>query len=380
MNDRNFSFQRLWAMVVKEGIQLRRDRMTFGMIFGIPIMQILMFGYIINTDPRHMPAAILSADDGPHGRTLVAGLQNTSYYKFTHTVHSEAEALQLIERGVVQFVVNIPAGFSRDLLRGDRPSILIEADASDPAAIAGGLSSVNQVLQTSLANDFKGPLAYLQNKDLPPVDIRVHSLYNPEAITQYNIVPGLMGVVLTMTLVMITALAITRERERGTMENLLAMPLRPAEVLIGKITLYVIIGYIQLAIILLAARYIFNVPVHGNLLLLLIGSLFFIAANLAMGITFSTVARNQLQAMQMAMFIFLPSMLLSGFMFPFRGMPVWAQWIGEALPITHFIRIARGVMLKGIGFNDLGPELWPIALFAMVVMTIGIKRYRQTLD
>jgi len=373
------SGNRLWAMVAKEFIQMRRDRMTFAMIFGLPIMQLLLFGYVINSDPRHMPAGIINSDTGIHGRTLLEGLKNSSYFDFTCSPINEADGLRLLAQGRVQFVVNIPPNFSRDLQHGNHPSILVEADASDPTAISGGLAALNGVINTALLADFKGPLARL-TPAAAPIDVRVHSLYNPEALTQYNIVPGLMGIVLTMTLVMITGLAITRERERGTMENLLAMPLRPTEVLIGKITPYIFVGYIQVGIILLASHYLFRVPIHGNLFVLLLGSLFFIAANLAMGITFSTVAANQLQAMQASMFVFLPSMLLSGFMFPFRGMPVWAQAIGEVLPITHFIRIARGVMLKGIGFADLGRELWPIALFAIIMLFIGVKRYRQTLD
>ncbi len=375
----SFSFARLWAMVVKEFIQMSRDRLTFAMILGIPLMQLTVFGFVINTDPRHMPAAILMADDGPQGRTLLQGLKNSSYFDFERRVSSEAEGEELLRRGQVQFVVSIPENFSRDLLRGDRPSVLVEADATDPTATSGGLAALAGVVNTAMLADFKGPLDRLAPEP-PAIDMRVHALYNPEAITQYNIVPGLMGVVLTMTLVLITGLAITRETERGTMENLLAMPLRPTEVLLGKITPYIFVGYIQVGLILLAARFMFDVPIHGNLVLLLLASLFFIAANLAMGITFSTIAKNQLQAMQMSVFVFLPSILLSGFLFPFRGMPLWAQVMGEILPITHFLRIARGVMLKGIGFADLGRELWPIALFAVVVLTIGVKRYRQTLD
>ncbi|MFZ4482778.1 MAG: ABC transporter permease [Chthoniobacterales bacterium] len=374
-----FSFARLWAMVVKEFIQMSRDRLTFAMILGIPLMQLTVFGFVINTDPRHMPAAILMADDGPQGRTLLHGLKNSSYFDFERRVTTEAEGEELLRRGQVQFVVSIPENFSRDLLRGDRPAVLVEADATDPTATSGGLAALAGVVNTAMLADFKGPLDRLAPEP-PAIEMRVHARYNPEAITQYNIVPGLMGVVLTMTLVLITGLAITRETERGTMENLLAMPLRPTEVLLGKITPYIFVGYIQVGLILLAARFMFDVPIHGDLFLLLLASLFFIAANLAMGITFSTIAKNQLQAMQMSVFVFLPSILLSGFLFPFRGMPGWAQVIGEILPITHFLRIARGVMLKGIGFTDLGRELWPIALFAVVVLSIGVKRYRQTLD
>lgn len=374
-----FSFGRLRAMVGKEFIQLRRDKMTARMIFMIPIMQIFLFGFVIDTDPRHMPAAILIQDDGPYGRTLLEGLKNSSFYDFQKVIRSEEEAAHLLARGQVQFIVNIPANFSRDLLRGDRPVVLVEVDGTDPLAASGGVSSLAPVIETAMLADFKGPLAKF-SPNSAAIETRVHSLYNPERLSSNNIVPGLMGVVLTLTLVMITALAITRERERGTMENLLAMPLRPSEVLIGKITLYILIGYIQIGIIVAVAMLVFGVPMEGNVGTLLLGSLFYIAANLSMGITFSTIARNQLQAMQMAVFIFLPSMLLSGFMFPFRGMPVWAQWMGEILPITHFLRIVRGVMLKGADFGDLIQENLAILAFAIVVMTIGIKRYRETLD
>jgi len=374
-----FSWRRFWAMIVKEFIQMRRDRLTFGMMVGIPCMQLILFGFAINSDPKHLPAALLAADNGPLPRTLLNAIKNSTYYDFVRQVKTEAEGRKLLERGDVQFVINIPEDFNRDVLRGSRPSILVEADATDPAATGNALGSLQVFLDSALRNDLKGPLAYLA-PDPGPVDLRVHALYNPEGITQLNIVPGLLGVVLTMTMVMITALAITRERESGTMENLLSMPTRPFEVMIGKIIPYILVGYIQVALLLLAARFIFHVPMVGNLLLLLATALLFIAANLAMGITFSTVAQNQRQAMQMGMFFFLPSILLSGFMFPFRGMPVWAQDVGELLPLTHFLRIVRGILLKGNGVADVVPQLWQIALFTAVVLTIGVKRYRQTLD
>lgn len=373
------SLSRLLAMVVKEFIQMARDRMTFAMILGIPVLQLLVFGYVINTDPRHMPTAVLLADQGPQGRTLLHGLKNSTYFDFEHQARTVEEGRRFLLQGQVQFLVTIPENFSRDLLRGERPSVLIEADASDPTATSGGLAALDGILRTAMIADFKGPLARLAPTP-PSIDLRVHRHFNPESITQYNIVPGLMGVVLTMTLVLITGLAITRETERGTMENLLAMPLHPSEVLVGKITPYIFVGYVQVALILLAARFLFDVPFQGSLLVLLLASLFFIAANLAMGITFSTLAKNQLQAIQMSSFIFLPSVMLSGYLFPFRGMPLWAQFLGETLPITHFLRIARGVMLKGLGFDDLWHELWPIALFAIAVLWIGIRRYRRTLD
>jgi ABC-2 type transport system permease protein len=375
----SFSRNRLWGIIVKEFTQMRRDRLTFAMMLGIPMLQLLLFGYAINSDPRHLPAAVLMADDGPQARTVLSALKNSSYFDFGIYVKSEEEGHELLTQGKVQFVINIPQHFSRDLLRGDRPSLLIEADATDPVATTGALGSLGTVMSNALRNDFKGSLAFLNGTE-GPIDVRVHALYNPESITQYNIVPGLMGVILTMTMIMITGLAITRERERGTMENLLSMPTRPSEVLIGKIVPYILIGYIQVGVILTAARLLFNVPMHGSIPLLLVVALVFIAANLAMGITFSTIAKNQLQAMQMTFFVFLPSILLSGFMFPFRGMPQWAQWVGELFPLTHFLRIVRGILLKGNGLPDVMPEIWPLLLFATVVLTIGIKRYRQTLD
>ncbi|MEW6584099.1 MAG: ABC transporter permease [Nitrospirota bacterium] len=374
-----FSLARLWAIVVKEFIQMRRDRMTFGMMIGIPLMQLILFGFAINSDPKHLPAAVLLADHGPQSRTLLHAVKNSGYFDFVRQVKTESEARDLLARGEVQFVVNIPENFTRDFLRGDRPAVLVEADATDPAATGNALGALRPLLSAALQNDLKGPLAFLSGADIP-IDLRVHALYNPEAITQYNIVPGLMGVVLTMTMVVITGLAITRERERGTMENLLSMPTRPFEVLIGKIIPYILVGYVQAGLILLVARFLFRVPIAGNPVLLLAVALVFIVANLAMGITFSTIARNQLQAVQMAFFFFLPSMLLSGFMFPFRGMPHWAQAIGEILPLTHFLRIVRGILLKGNGLEDVVPQLWQIALFAAVALTIGVKRYRRTLD
>ncbi len=375
----HLSFSRLWGIVVKEFVQMRRDRVTFAMILGIPLLQLILFGYAINSDPRHLPAAVLMADRGPQSRTILAALKNSTYFEFVREVTSESEGRDALAHGEVQFVIQFPENFSRDLLRGDRPALLVEADASDPAATGNAISSLSGIIHSALLHDLKGPLAFLAQGP-SPVDLRVHALYNPEAVTQFNIVPGLMGVILTMTMIMITGLAITRERERGTMENLLSMPTRPIEVLVGKILPYILVGYIQVGVILTAARFLFDVPMLGSLPLLLAVAFVFIAANLAMGIAFSTVAQNQLQAMQMTFFVFLPSILLSGFMFPFRGMPHWAQIIGEILPLTHFLRIVRGILLKGNRFHDILPEFWPIALFAAVMITIGIKRYRQTLD
>ena len=379
MSTRRFSISRLWAIVVKEFIQMRRDRVTFGMMIGVPLMQLVLFGYAINADPKRLPTAVLMADYGPQGRTLLHAIRNSDYFEFKRELATEQEGRDVLARGEVQFVVNIPQNFTRDLLRGERPAILVEADATDPAATSNAIGSLRVLLTTALRHDLKGPLAFLAASD-EPIDLRIHAQYNPEAITQYNIVPGLMGVVLTMTMVMITGLAITRERERGTMENLLSMPTRPFEVMVGKIIPYILVGYVQVGLILLAARVLFEVPMLGNVGLLLLVAFVFITANLAMGITFSTLAENQLQAVQLSFFFFLPSLLLSGFMFPFRGMPIWAQAIGEVLPLTHFLRVVRGILLKGNGMEEVGLQLWQIALFAVLALGVGIKRYRRTLD
>jgi len=374
-----FSSERFKGIVMKEFIQMRRDRVTFAMMLGIPLLQLILFGFAINVNPKHLPADVLLADNGPQGRTLLYAFQNTSYFNFGRLLKNEQEGRDALAQGQAQFVISIPPNFSRDLLRGDKPAILVEADATDPVATGYALSSLSTLLTTALQNDLKGPLAYL-NGTSGPFDLQVHPLYNPEVNTQYNIVPGLMGVILTMTMIMITGLAITRERERGTMENLLSMPTRPLEVLVGKITPYILVGYLQLSLILLAAHFLFGVPMLGSVLLLYAAAFVFILANLALGIMFSTIAQNQLQAVQMAFFVFLPSILLSGYLFPFRGMPAWAQAIGDVLPLTHFLRIARGILLKGNGLGDIAPEIWPIALFATIALTIGVSRYRQTLD
>lgn len=379
MKIREFNWRRFWAMVCKEYIQMRRDRVTFGMMIGIPLLQLILFGFAINSDPKHLPTAVFAADNSPFSRTLMWGLRNSDYFRIIRVAEDEQEIQRLLALGDVQFVVHIPEDFSRKLLRGEHPSLLLQADATDPAATGNALAAVNLLMATALDRDLKGPLAQLRARP-GPVNVIMHRHYNPDIITQYNIVPGLMGVVLTMTMVIITALAITRERERGTMENLLSTPVRPGEVMIGKIIPYITVGYIQVILILLAARFLFNVPVVGSVPLLLVVILLFVVANLAVGIMFSTIGKNQLQAVQMAFFFFLPSIILSGFMFPFRGMPTWAQWVGEVLPLTHFLRVVRGILLKGNGFIQILPELWPIALFVVVMLSIGIKRYRQTLD
>ncbi|KIX14123.1 ABC transporter permease [Dethiosulfatarculus sandiegensis] len=379
MPNLSFSLRRLWAMITKELVQMRRDRLTFGMMVGIPLVQLILFGYAINSDPKHLPTAILCNDNSPFARTVVVALKNSDYFKIAGQVKSEAKARQLINLGEVQFVLHIPVDFSRRLVRGEHPSLLLEADATDPSAVANAVTSLNVLANSVLNRDLSGPLAYLKAGP-PPFRVIVHPAFNPEAITQYNIVPGLMGVVLTMTMVIITALAVTRERERGTMENLLTTPVRPLEVMLGKLIPYILVGYVQIGLIITMAIFLFSVPILGSVSLLILVSLLFIAANLVVGVTFSTLAKNQLQAMQMAFFFFLPSIMLSGFMFPFRGMPQWAQAIGSALPLTHYLRIVRGILLKGNGLPEVWVHLWPIGVFFLVVLVIGLMRYQKTLD
>jgi len=375
----SFSWSRWVGIIVKEFIQLKRDRLTFGMIIGIPVLQLILFGYAINADPKRLPTAVLQADSSPYSRTLLAAMQTSGYFRLDHQVQNERELENLLAQGRVQFGITIPENFGRKLVRGERPVLLVEADASDPAATGNAIAALAQISQSALQRDLGGSLQDL-NPAPPPVDLRVHRRYNPEGVTAYNIVPGLIGTILTMTMVLMTGLAMTRERERGTFENLLSTPALPIEVMTGKIVPYILIGLIQVTLILAAALLLFEVPMLGNPLLLYFVVLIFIAANLTLGMTFSTVARNQLQAMQMTFFFFLPSILLSGFMFPFRGMPEWAQWLGSLLPLTHFLVLVRGIMLKGNALADLWPQIWPILAFMLAVLALGLAKYRRTLD
>jgi ABC-2 type transport system permease protein len=374
-----FSAVRWWSIVLKEFTQLRRDRLTFAMIVGIPIVQMAIFGYGINTNPRHLDTAIISADSSDITRAFIRAMQDSSYFKIVGTLPDEAAGRDALARGKVLFVLNIPAGFTRQLLRGERPVLMIEADATDPTATAYALASLNGIVQSVTQKEITGPLAVLQGKPAP-FSVTVHQFYNPENITQYNVVPGLMGVILTLTMVLMTGLAITRERERGTMENLLAMPATPIEVMSGKLIPYIGIGLIQATIILLAARFVFEVPFFGSVGAVYLSTLLFIAANLTVGITFSSLARNQLQAVQLGIFYFLPNILLSGFMFPFKGMPGWAQGIGNLLPLTYFNRLIRGILLKGNGWADSWQSVWPLAMFTLILMGVAVVTYRRTLD
>ncbi|BBK32088.1 ABC-2 type transport system permease protein [Stella humosa] len=373
------SLRRFWAILVKEFVQMRRDRLTFAMMVGVPVLQLLLFGYAINADPKSLPTAVVMGEASPFARAFLAGIGNSGYFRLVGEAVDEQAADRMLARGDVQFVVTIPVDFQRRLLRGEHPAVLVEADATDPAATSNALAALSRIAETAAVRDLGGAQAGLAARP-PPFEVRIHRRYNPEGVTAYNVVPGLMGTILTMTMVIMTSLGMTRERERGTMENLLAMPVRPAEVMLGKIVPYILVGYVQVTVILLAARFLFGVPMAGSLVLLSLVLVIFIAANLAIGFTFSTVAANQLQAMQMAFFFFLPSILLSGFMFPYRGMPDWAQVVGEILPLTHFLRIVRGILLKGSGWTDIAPEVWPLLAFMAAAMALALLRYRRTLD
>jgi ABC-2 type transport system permease protein len=374
-----FSAARWWAMVRKEFLQLRRDRVTFAMIVGIPIIQMTLFGFAINTDPRHLPTAVIAADQSEFTRSFIAAMRNSDYFDIVAMLPDQQAGRRALMQGKVLFVLDIPVGFTRDLVKGAHPSLLVEADATDSTAVGTALGALPSIAQSALGKDLVGPLSQLTAQP-DAFDVQVHRLYNPEAITQYNVVPGLMGVILTMTMVIMTGLAITRERERGTMENLLATPVLPLEVTTGKIMPYVAIGLLQISIILVAARFVFGVPITGSLVLLYFGALLFIAATLAVGIMLSSLAQNQLQGVQLAFFYFLPNILLSGFMFPFAGMPKWAQAIGNVLPLTYFNRLVRGILLKGAGWTDIWPHVWPMLVFQVIVMAIAVRFYRRTLD
>jgi ABC-2 type transport system permease protein len=368
---------RTFAMFIKEFVQLRRDRITFATMIFIPVVQLLLFGYAINTTPRHLPTAVLVHEESDLARSILAALDNTSYFRVTRLARSEAEMDHWIRSGDVLFGVEIPAGFERSVRRGDRPALLVVADATDPVASGTALGSLEGIVRTALARDRGLPEATEQQAAF---EIRQHRRYNPAAVTSLNIVPGLLGTILTMTMLIFTALSVTRELERGTMESLLAMPIEPIEIMLGKIAPYIVIGFIQAALIIGLGIVLFEVPVMGSMTLLAALSTLFIAANLSIGYTFSTVAQNQLQAIQMSFMFFLPNILLSGFMFPFAGMPLWAQWIGEALPLTHYIRIVRGIMLKGATLYDLQGEALALAGLMLLAMTLAVRRFRRTLD
>jgi len=374
-----FSGTRVLAVMIKEVKQLTRDRLTYAMMLGVPVLQLLLFGYAINSEPRHLPTAVLVQENSVFARSIVGALDHSAFFDLVAQARSPVELNEMIRDGRVQFAVTVPGDFTRRVSRGEKPQILVEADATDPSATSGAVAALAALPQEALAHDLKGAVAE-RGQSVPAFEVVVHRRYNPEAITAYNIVPGLLGVILTLTLVMMTALSVTRETERGTMESLLATPVEPLEVMAGKLAPYVIIGLVQTAIILILARFLFDVPMQGGWIGLSVGVSLFIVGSLALGFLISTLARSQLQAMQMTVFYLLPSILLSGFMFPFRGMPVWAQWLGEVIPVTHFLRVVRGALLKGQGLGDMWRELLALLAFVCVVTALAMARYRRTLD
>lgn len=380
MKNRYFSSRRFYAIFKKELIQLKRDRLTFIIILLLPIIELMLFGYAINSDPRNIPTAVLSQDNSIVVRDFIAGLKNSEYFSIDYNITSDAQGQQLLRQGKALFLISIPDHFNRDLIRKNHPQILVEADASDPISIAGALSTINNILTTTIQKDLsKGVLAYLDHTK-PPFSVIIHKLYNPGGLTNYNILPGLIGVVLTITGIMMTALTSARERERGTLENLLIMPVKPIEMMFGKILLYILIGYSQSFIIIAMAILLFHIPMLGSLFLFYAVLIIFIICNLALGFTLSVAAKNQVQAMQMGLFLIMPCIMLSGFMFPFYGMPYWAQKLGDLLPITYFIRITRGIMLKGNTFTEIWPNLWPLLLFLIIICSIAVKLFDKKID
>ncbi|PHS21906.1 MAG: mannose-1-phosphate guanyltransferase [Robiginitomaculum sp.] len=374
-----FSLARIRAILIKEFLQMRRDEMTFTMMIGIPVLQLILFSYAINSDPRHLPSAVIDRDHSSFSRSVITAFENSTYVDFILAPSSPEEAEKAMLAGKINFIFEIPEHFGRDIARGKRPKMLVIADATDPSAASGALAAASSIINTGLRREFSGALAGLATGP-PPFDVVLQRRYNPAGITQFNIIPGLLGIILTMTMTLMTAVALTRETERGTMETLLAMPARPLEVMIGKVLPYILVGYIQVMVVLFAGRLLFDIPFEGSKVLFLWISTLYILVNLLIGFLFSTLARTQMQAMQLTIFLLLPQILLSGFMFPFRGMPVWAQAIGEMLPATHYMRLVRGIMLKGSTHSDLLADIWPLLVMIVVVSALALARYRRTLD
>ena len=368
-------WRRSYAMLVKEFIQLRRDRVSFAMIIMLPVLQLTLFGYAINTTPRNLPTAVLTQEDTDLGRSILKAMENTAYFHFTREVHTVEEFDELLQSGKGVGGGLCRGGFVGGGRRGDTPARVGAADATDPVAAGSALGALGPLVQSALAHDL-----HIGDPPDMPFEIRAHARYNPAAESRLNIVPGLVGTILTMTMLIFTALSVTREIERGTMESLLSMPIKPVEVMFGKIIPYVLVGFIQAALIIGIGVFVFGVPVLGSFALLALLTTLFITTNLSIGYTFSTIVQNQLQAMQLSMMFFLPSILLSGFMFPFAGMPVWAQYIGEALPLTHFVRIVRAIMLKGAAMQNLQYDTIALAALMLFAMTVAVTRFRRTLD
>jgi ABC-2 type transport system permease protein len=363
------SLQRILAIVRKEVRQLRRDRLTFGMIVGIPVIQLLMFGYAINMDVRNLDAAVADMSGTSASRQVVMDMSQTQIIRVIKQVSSADELEHLMRQGEISVGIYIPPDFDRRLQQSNRSAMQLLVDGSD-TVVQGAAAQLAQVVYQSRTSPYN---------DRPPV-MELRTFYNPERRSPVNTVPGLIGVILTMTMILFTAVAIVRERERGNLELLITTPVKTSELMLAKITPYVFIGLIQVSLVLLLGRLLFQVPMAGSLLDTYIITLVFIVANLALGLVISTLVSTQFQAMQLSFFVLLPSILLSGFMFPFAGMPRPAQIIAEALPLTHFIRLIRGVMLRGASLQELSGELFILAGFIVVLMTLAILRFSKRLD
>lgn len=371
---------RVFVIAWKELLQLRRDRLTVAMMLLLPVIQLLLFGYAINTDVRHTKTIVYDQDQTAESRDLARTLESTGYYDVVGHAQSYDDVEHALRAGEARVALVVPKSYASDIARGRKARVQLVVDGSDPQVVG---SATNTAASFIAARSSQLMIARLTKAGMPiagaPVELEPNTWYNPDLRTAVYIVPGLVGVLLTMTMVMLTAMAIARERERGTLEQLIVSPVRRLELVVGKIVPYVAIGYVQMSLVLLVGRFVFGVRIVGSLPLLYALALMFIAANLALGLVFSTVAQTQQQAMQMSFFFLLPNILLSGFMFPFEGMPRPAQWLSQGLPLTHFLRIVRGIVLRGAGFRDLTGELVWLACILLALVTFSSLRFRKKL-
>jgi len=366
---------RLWPMLRKEFIQMRRDRLTLGMMVGIPAVQLALFGFAIRTEVRHLPTVVLDESRSAESRSLIAVMRNTGNFDIVGSVTSRAELTDLLASGKAHAAVVIPPEFQRDIKRGRTAQAQIIVDAADPMASSAAIAGA------SLAGAVRGAeIAAGRSGRAPPLEVRVRPWYNPAMRTEAYIVPGIIGVLLSLTLLLITSMAIVRERERGTLEQLIVTPLSKTSLMLGKILPFVLVGYVQMTVILVLGKILFDIPIRGSLLLLYIVTFGFIVANLGIGLLISTLVRTQAQAMQLGFFMMLPNILLSGFMFPRVAMPEPAQWLGALLPLTYYLEILRGILLKGIGLEYLWRDALVLVGFAAVLVTLSVRRFSKTVD
>ncbi|KTD40252.1 ABC transporter permease [Legionella parisiensis] len=375
------SLTRLGGLIRKEFILVSRDRGTIAMLVILPIMLLILFGFAIEFDPKHLPTTIISYDNSPLTRSYVSSLEASGYFKVIYEGFDENKRNEDFANGKISFAFTIPPNFTRKYVRNENPQLLVEIDGSDPGSSASALSNALPILNQTLDRFNKQGLGFSSTTHSNrSVDLITHRLYNESNISSYNIVPGLIGVLLTLTLVMLTSTAITSEKETGTMEMLLSTPLKPLEIILGKVIPYIVLGYLQLTSILIFGKVLIHIPTEGSILLLYIAVAPFLIANLMVGMIFSTIARLPMQAMQLSVFFQLPSMFLSGYIFSFYGMPTWAQFLGYCLPMTYFTRIARGILLKGNTLSQIVPNILPILLIAFILIILTGKIFRTKLD